>query len=99
MGMIGKLLDVFEISGRGCVVLVDVESGSRQISDIVRLATMDWPISGIEMPNHRPCVIERMKEDWKPPLGLLLLRGAAKSELRAALGEHCSTPRAPEEQA
>ena len=88
--MVGVLQDVFEINGRGCVVLVDVESGSCKTGDTLSVAGKSWPITGIEMPNWRPEAVRRIQEGWKPPLGLLL-RGATKADLVDAVGGPCSS--------
>ena len=84
--MIGTLTDVFEITGRGCVVLVDIESGHCLIGDHLIIGGRSWPVTGIEMPNWGPDAIQRMKEGWKPQTGILL-GGAQKSELLGSVGQ------------
>ena len=84
--MIGTLLDVFEISGRGCVVLIDIQSGSCRVGDDLRIGPRVWPVTGIEMPNYTSESIERIRQGWKPPTGVLL-RGAEKSELIDFVGQ------------
>ena len=90
MAMIGTLLDVFEISNRGPVVLVDVESGSCRIGDQLRIGEAGWSIIGIEMPNYTPETIDRIRQGWKPPTGILL-RGARKIDLTELIGRQVST--------
>lgn len=87
--MAGTLLDVFEISGRGCVVLVDIEEGACKVGDTFAAGSGRWAISGIEMVNYRPEALERIRAGWKPPTGLLL-RGATKAELAPQIGKPCS---------
>jgi translation elongation factor EF-Tu-like GTPase len=88
--MIGTLLEVFEISGRGCVVLVDIESGSCRVGDQLSIGSAEWPITGIDMPNYTPETLERIRRGWKPPTGILL-GGAEKNELIERIGEQCRT--------
>jgi hypothetical protein len=90
MAMIGKLVEAFNISGRGCVVLVDVQSGSCRVGDKLSISTSTWPITGIEMPNYNAEGRRRIADGWKPPLGILL-RGAVKSELVELIGQTCLT--------
>ena len=93
--MIGRLLDVFEIAGRGCVVVIDIESGSCRIGDELRIGPRVWPITGIEMPNYTPESIERIRQGWKPPTGVLL-GGAQKGELVDFVGERVRSEDEPE---
>ena len=95
MAMIGTLLDVFEISGRGCVVLVDIEQGGCKVGDTLAAGTGRWVVNGIEMPNYSPETIQRISEGWKPPNGILV-RGAIKDDLVALIGQRCSAG-APEQ--
>jgi len=87
--MIGKLLDVFEISGRGCVVALEVESGDCKAGDELRVGSRHWLISGIDIPRYSPETVRRMEEGWKPPLGVLL-KGAEKADLKPLIGEAVS---------
>ncbi len=87
--MTGTLLDVFEISGRGCVVLVDVEEGNCRTGDRLIIGSIDYPISGIDRPRYMPETLQRIAEGWRPPLGLLL-KGAEKNALAGFVGQPCS---------
>jgi translation elongation factor EF-Tu-like GTPase len=93
--MIATLLDVFEISGRGCVVALDVESGDCKAGDELRIGSRYWLISGIDIPRYSPETLRRREEGWKPPLGVLL-KGADRLALAALIGETVST-RSPED--
>ena len=86
--MVGTLVDVFEISGRGCVVLVEIEEGACKVGDVFAAGSGRWAISGIEMINYRAEGLERIRAGWKPPTGLLL-RGATKDELTPLIGQRC----------
>ena len=86
--MIGTVIEVFEITGRGCVVLIDVESGNCRTGDHLVLDNKSFPIDGIEMQNWGPEAIRRLQAGWSPPLGLLL-GGAKKADLLKLVGEKC----------
>jgi translation elongation factor EF-Tu-like GTPase len=88
--MSGTLLDVFEISGRGCVVLVDVEEGDCRTGDRLIVGSIGHSISGIDRPRYMPETLQRIAEGWRPPLGLLL-KDAEKNALAALIGQPCST--------
>lgn len=90
--MNGILLLVFEISGRGCVAVVEVTSGNCLIGDSLNVDGRLWTITGIEMPYWTPEAIDRMNEGWVPPLALLL-SGSIKSDLLPAVGRECYTDR------
>jgi translation elongation factor EF-Tu-like GTPase len=90
--MEGSLIDVFEISGRGCVVLVEIESGSVRVGDGLIVTGRTWPITGIEMVTYNAEGLRRLSEGWQPPTGILL-GDAEKSDLIGAIGERvCSVP-------
>jgi hypothetical protein len=88
--MTGILLDVFEISGRSCVVLIDVGAGDCRAGDRLTVGSTDYPISGIDVPRYMPETLQRIAEGWRPPLGLLL-KGAEKNTLTNLIGQPCST--------
>ncbi len=89
MIMNGTLLDVFEIAGRGCVVLVDVHAGDCSVGDKLTFGEKEFEVIGIDVPRYSPETVRRMEEGWKPPLGLLL-RNAFKSDLLAWIGRTVS---------
>ena len=90
--MEGSLIDVFEISGRGCVVLVEIESGAVRIGDRLVVTGRTWPVTGIELVTHNAEGLRRLSEGWQPSTGILL-GGAEKSDLIGAIGERvCSVP-------
>ena len=88
--MAGKamLLDVFEISGRGCVVAVEAGSTDCRAGDQLCIGEHSWEITGIDIPRYSPEALGRMEEGWVPPIGLLL-KGAAKHELVELIGHKC----------
>lgn len=88
--MIGVLQDVFEITGRGVVVLVGIRDGLVQIGDTFSIGNMEWPISGIEMVNYGEEGRRRLAEGWVPPVGILL-SGASKAELQNHIGNDVRT--------
>ena len=88
--MIGTLHDVFEISGRGCVVLIEDHAGTCRAGDAIVIGEAEWTIAGLEMINYQPEALKRMGEGWRPPLGLLL-RNASKDDLIGLVGQRCST--------
>jgi len=88
--MTGVLLDVFEISGRGCVALVDVKQGDCKAGDRLIVGLASYEISGIDIPRYRPETAQRIAEGWRPPLGLLI-KGAEKDKLSGFIGQPCST--------
>lgn len=90
MTMRGKLIDVFDISGRGCVVLVDIENGSCTIDDVLRVGPNRWAVAGIEMINHNADGLQKIAEGWIPPAGILL-RDALKADLQPHIGTVVST--------
>ena len=91
--MRGRLVDAFEISGRGCVVLIDIAAGSCTVGDWLSLGADTYEITGIEMINYHADGLRRIAAGWKPPMGLLL-RGAAKEDIVALIGSevHCENP-------
>jgi translation elongation factor EF-Tu-like GTPase len=86
--MIGKLIDVFEISGRGVVVAVEVEEGDCRIGDKLAIGSEAWVITGIEMVSYSAEGLLRLEEGWIPPRGILL-GGASKSDLGGLIGHEC----------
>jgi len=88
--MEGTLLDVFEISGRGVVVLIEPREGSCRIGDQLQIGDVTWPITGIEMISYNAEGMRRLAEGWKPPLGVLL-GGASKAELSGLIGQEFAT--------
>ena len=88
--MRGKLIDVFDISGRSCVVLVDIKNGSSSIDDVLRVGINRWAVTGIEMTNHNADGTQKIAEGWIPPTGILL-RDALKADLQPYIGVVVST--------
>jgi hypothetical protein len=90
MAISGTLLDVFEITGRGCIALVDSDSRDCRAGDMLSVNNRDWEIIGIDIPRHSLETIERMEDGWRPPLALLLKK-AEKAELISLIGQECSS--------
>jgi hypothetical protein len=88
--MIGSLLEVFEIAGRGCIILVDIESGNIRVGDSLTIGDRTWPVTGIEMVNYGAEGRRRLSEGWTPPIGILL-GDAEKADLVEVIGERVSS--------
>ena len=88
--MKGTLEDVFEISGRGAVVLVQIHDGHCLVGDSLVVGKKPWPITGIEMIKYSDEGMRRIAEGWVPPTGLLL-RGALKADLIEWVGSDVAT--------
>ena len=86
---IGKLVEVFEISGRGCVALIEIDAGFCRIGDELKIGDRPWKISGIEMVKYNAEGHRRIAEGWKPPTGVLLA-GAGKADLQPYVGTSIS---------
>ncbi|MEM8697350.1 MAG: hypothetical protein AAGE05_15115 [Pseudomonadota bacterium] len=89
--MIGNLTDVFEITGRGVVVTVEIQDGECFIGDKLVISPSEWEITGIKMINYGSEGVRRMQEeDWNPPIGILL-GGAKKADLIQLIGREVET--------
>jgi translation elongation factor EF-Tu-like GTPase len=86
----GKLVDVFEISGRGVVVLVEIDDGRVKAGDTLILDESRFPITGVEMVNYNAEGRQRLAEGWVPPVGLSL-RGAKKPDIEGWIGREVGT--------
>jgi translation elongation factor EF-Tu-like GTPase len=86
----GTLEDVFEVTGRGAVVLVQIHDGLCTVGDNLVVGRGQWPITGIEMIKYNEEGMRRMAEGWVPPVGILL-GGAAKTDLIEWIGTEVST--------
>jgi translation elongation factor EF-Tu-like GTPase len=84
--MEGTLLEAFEISGRGCVALIDIESGTCGIGDRVAIGANIYEVTGVEMPHYDAEGRRRIAAGWKPPIGVLL-QDARKSDLLGLIGQ------------
>ncbi|WP_077145051.1 hypothetical protein [Sphingopyxis sp. KK2] len=80
------LSDVFEISGRGCVVTVQTDARNCRAGDILGIGEYSWEIIGIDIPRYSPETLEQMREGWKPPIALLL-KDAMKAQLSKLIGQ------------
>jgi translation elongation factor EF-Tu-like GTPase len=88
--MNGTLQEVFEITGRGVVVLVEIRDGLVLTGDTLSIGRMEWPITGIEMVNYGEEGRRRLAEGWVPPVGVLL-KGATKADLVEQIGTEVKT--------
>jgi hypothetical protein len=84
----GTLSHVFEITGRGCVVVVQTDARDCRTGDKLGVGEYCWEIIGIDVPRYSPETVERMKDGWRPPIGLLL-KNATKAQLSGLIGHNC----------
>jgi translation elongation factor EF-Tu-like GTPase len=88
--MAGTLGEVFDITGRGVVVILKDFDGSVRVGDRVAIGSHSWEVSGIEM-GLRP--LDPDNPPARKGVGVLL-RGASKAELLPLVGEPVSVSRA-----
>ncbi len=81
--MSGTLGDVFEITGRGTVVILKDFDGSVKIGDQVAIGGHKWVVTGNEMPG-RPIDLNNIPP--RRPVGVLLA-DARKAELLPLVGQ------------
>ena len=92
------LVDVFEITGRGCVVLIDASPSLMiNVGTKITIGGKSYIVGGVEMLNYNNAEnLERIKQGWKPPLGKpplgLLLRAASKADLVDYVGDEVALP-------
>ena len=80
----GVVADVFEISGRGVVVLLEKFDGSARIGDSLAFGAAAFEIGGVEIPRYNS--VEAAEDGKQRSLIGLLLSSCTKTQMDAYRG-------------